>query len=134
MKFLITINILIIFFFAFSCGEDKRIPIKAIETKKGYYEWYYYSLITSSGPDFIDYVDENCKRTLIYSGHGIIDVRLENSKIAIDCDRCDTLEFNLRYRNKIQIIKKNLSTYLENVNATHKRDSLKRNFIQRECK
>jgi hypothetical protein len=132
MKFLIAINILIIFIITPACGDDKRIPIKAIETKNGYYEWYYYSLITSSGPDFIDYVDENCKRTLVYKGHRVNDLRLEKGKLFIECFQCNTIKLNPTFQNQICLIENN--DPFDYSDSSLKRDSLKRNYKQRECK
>ena len=114
-----------------SCSEDKRITINIIETKNGYYEWYYYSLITSNGPDYVDYVDENCERTLIYEGHNIIDVNQKKGRLFIECFECDTIEFNLLYENQIQII--NNKNYFDLADASLIRDSLKRNVKFKKC-
>ena len=133
MKILKSVYLLSIALILFACEEDKRFPIKIIETKKGYYEWYYYSLITSDGPDYIDYVNENCERTLIFSGHDIIDVDFSNNKLNVECNQCDTLEFNPMYKNQIQITESDNKTYLDKVKASHQRDSLKRNVKIKKC-
>jgi hypothetical protein len=133
MKFYKIICYLPLVFIAFGCEEDRRLPIKIIETKKGYYKWYYYSLITSSGPDHIDYVDENCERTLVYKGHDVVDVRLENAKLVVECDQCDFIEFNQAYKKRVRIIESDNNTYLERVHARQYKDSLKRNTKIKEC-
>ena len=115
----------------FGCVEDKRLPIKVIETKKGYYEWYYYSLITSSGPDYIDYVDENCDRTLIYEGHRVNDVKLEKGKLIIECYQCNTIELNPTFKNQIRVIENN--DPFDYSDASLIRDSLKRNVKIKKC-
>lgn len=131
MNFFKSVYLLPITFILFACEEDKRFPIKIIETKKGYYEWYYYSLITSDGPDYVDYVDENCERTVLYKGHDVIDVRLENSKVVVECFKCDTIEFNPMYKNQIKIIENN--NPIDLADASLIRDSLKRNVKSKKC-
>lgn len=132
MKFIKILSVLSICSIVFTCCENKRLPIKVIETNNGYYEWYYYSLITSNGPDYIDYVNKDCKRTLIYSGHDLIDVNLSNNKIRIMCYQCDTLEFNPMYENQIEII--NRDNYRELADSLLIRDSLRRNVKIKHCK
>lgn len=129
-KFLFYFSIYIILI---GCGDYKRIPIKIIETKKGYFEWYYYSLITSDGPDYIDYVNENCERTLIFSGHNIKDVYFFNNKLNVKCDKYDVLEFNPIFKNQINIIENHNEMYLDKVKFSHQRDSLKRNVKLKKC-
>jgi hypothetical protein len=131
MKIFKSVFLLSIVLILFACEEDKRFPIKIIETKKGYYEWYYYSLITSDGPDYVDFVDENCERTVLYKGHDVIDVRLENSKVVVECFECDTIEFNPMYKNQIQIIENN--NPIDLADASLIRDSLKRNVKSKKC-
>jgi hypothetical protein len=113
------------------CEEDKRFPIKIIQTKNGYYEWYYYSLITSDGPDYIDYIDENCDRTLIYKGHNIIDVQQKKGILFIECFECDTIEFNPFYKNQINIIQN--SNYMDLAEFLLIKDSLQRNVKIKNC-
>jgi len=131
MQVLKTIYILPMIFLAFGCKEDKRFPIKIIETKKGFYEWYYYSLITSDGPDYIDYVDENCERTLIYEGHNVIDVKQKKGRLLIECYECDTIEFNPLYKNQINIIKND--NYMDLADFLLIKDSLKNNIKIKKC-
>jgi hypothetical protein len=131
-------NFKFLFYFSISiiligCGDDKRITIKIIETKKGYFEWFYYSLITSDGPDYIDYVNENCERTLIFSGHDINDVYFFNNKLNVKCYKYDVLEFNPIYKNQINIIENDKEMYLDKVKFSHQRDSLIRNVKLKKC-
>lgn len=128
LKFLKTLLLLAIIS---SCSDDKRITIKIIEAKNGYYEWYYYSLITSDGPDFVDYIDGNCERTLIYKGHRVNDVKLKKGKLYIECYECNTIEFNAMFKNQIQIIENNNSK--DYSNASRIRDSLIRNEKSKKC-
>ena len=114
-----------------SCSEDKRITINIIETKNGYYEWYHYSLITSDGPDYVDYIDENCERTLIYKGHRVNDVKLKKGKLYIECYECNTIEFNPIHKKQIQIIENN--DPFDYTDASLIRDSLIRNVKSKKC-
>ncbi len=131
MQILKIIYTLSLIFIAFACEENKRFPIKIVETKNGYYEWYYYSLITSDGPDFIDYVNEKCERILIYEGHNILNVTNKKGKLQIECYECDTIEFNPLYKNQIKII--NNDNYIDLADFLLIRDSLKRNVKSKKC-
>jgi hypothetical protein len=131
MIWLKTILVLSLLFFTIGCGEDKKFPIKVFETPDGYYEWYYYSLITSDGPDYIDFIDKDCERTLIYEGHNIIDIEQKKGELFVECFECDTIEFNPLYKNQIHIIKND--DYMDFSDALLIRDSLKRNVKVKRC-
>jgi hypothetical protein len=131
MKTLKLVLYLVFIFFASGCEEDIRFPIKELETKNGYYQWYYYSLITNDSPDHIDFIDSNCERTLVYKGHNIIDIALDDGKLNIECYNCDTLEFNPISQNPIQIIENDNNKVL--AKFMRERDSIERNLILKSC-
>lgn len=118
-------------FLSLGCQEDKRLTIKIIEVENGYYEWYYYSLITNYSPDRIDFVDENCERTLVYEGRNVMNVDLEKSKIIIECHDCDTVKFNPLEKNQIQIIENDNPYQFQD--AIRTKDSLKRSGKKIRC-
>ena len=109
-----------------SCSEDKRITINIIETKNGYYEWYYYSLITEISPDHIDFIDKNCNRTSVFEGEGVYNLRIEKDKLAFDCFLCDTMEFNRLYSESVKILYSTDTLFFFG-KAKKDRDSLERN-------
>jgi hypothetical protein len=115
-----------LFFCVSGCIQDKRLTIDIIEVEDGYYEWYFYSYISNFSPDHIDFVDKNCNRTLIFKGRGVYNFRLKNGILVLDCFDCDTIEFDLNYKDKMEIIASQ-DTLIYFGEASLKKDSLRHN-------
>lgn len=118
-------------FYLTSCEENEKLFVKEFKTEKGYYQWYYYSLITSNSPDHIDFVDRNCERTLVYKGEAVLNVEFEKGKLIIECEDCNTIELNPKYKNSVEVVEienpKDLRIYRS------QKDSLWRNIKIEGC-
>ena len=75
-------------------GYDKRIVVKEISvSEKTKVEWYHYSLITSLGPEIIEFKKGN-KRKLICKSEYVNDIYLRNDSLIIQF-----------YNNDIEVLK-----------------------------
>jgi hypothetical protein len=65
-------------------SQEPRRVVKTVDVnEKEYVEWFNKSLISSFGPDMIDYVDSSGKRTLIYKSHYVSDIAYDSGIIHI---------------------------------------------------
>jgi len=86
------------------CEDRKKIFVREFSTQNGYYQWYYYSDISSNSPDHIDFVTNNCERTLVYKGDEILDVDFDGDSITVKCKNCNTIELNSAFKSKLKVI------------------------------
>lgn len=64
--------------------QEPRLVVKKVNVNDNeYVEWYNKSLISSYGPDMIEYVDSLGARTLIYKSHYVSDVTYDSGMIQI---------------------------------------------------
>lgn len=94
-------KVFIIFIMFISCSSDKIFD-KQLKNSDINVDWYHYSYITSSSPNYVT-VTKNSEENIIFQdGYGIQDIELNKDTIII---------FHLKFLTKPTIMKDNVFEY-----------------------